>query len=254
MKLNKELVEKAINYGTGKSFYVVNDDFIVIRESDDFIKYIEKTKNLRKIGVNYCGPVDYMEFNKRFYFLEHRAHGFEMDFSSYEVDLTKENYLKCFACYMKTIRLLNIISDNHLDKFFNDIEKMREYYIVPDICSFTNLFYDEKEGFSFIDVYPGNRKLSVSEIFLILLNGKFSVGNLSVIPCEYVHEYNSIMINLYSKIIKKLRKYNYSSEEIDAYVKKGVHIFKKEEQVEINDLNIVIAEFKEKTKNIIFLN
>lgn len=253
--MTQEQITKSLNSSAPKGFVVIDDDYIVIKGSELDLDWIPKTKRLRERGVNYCGPIDYAIYDQKIFLLEHRAKGMVMEYSEYTFNnpLNKEIYIEYFNKYMSILRMFaNAPLEQYL-KFFADIEEMRKELLKPDVCSLSNLFYNPEEGFSFIDVYPGNQRLSIDDIFLILLNGKFSVNGVSLLPKEYSEEYTNLLKIIYEKIIIGLRKYGYSSNEIKEYVDKGIHTFKDNEIVKIEELNENIHNIIESRRGMIFI-
>ena len=154
------------------------------------------------------------------------------------MDITKtinggKDYLQAFEEYMNNLRLLYNAPQEQYDKFFDDIDKMAEEGLIPDVCSYGNLLYDPEVGFSFIDVYPNvqERRLSVDSIFDILLNNKFKIRGISLLPEEYGKEYNLMMRELYRKITAGLIKFGYPEQDIKRFVDRALHSFQESECV-----------------------
>ena len=228
--ITDEMIKKSKESNNAKGFYVIDDNYILIRDTLDD-SWIEKTKRLRAQGVNYCGPIELKEVDNQTYALEHRARGQMMDIT--RTIRGGEDYFHAFEEYMNNLRLLYNAPQEQYDKFFNDIDKMAEEGLIPDVCSYGNLFYDPEVGFSFIDVYPNLRKerLRVDSIFSILLNNKFSISRISLLPEEYGKEYNLMMRELYRKITAGLIKFGYPEDEIKRFVDRALHSFSENECV-----------------------
>ena len=228
--ITDEMIKKSNESQNAKGFYVIDDNYILIRDNLEE-SWIEKTKRLRAQGVNYCGPIELRKVDNQTYALEHRARGQMMDFTS--TMRGGEDYLHAFEEYMNNLRLLYNAPQEQYDKFFDDIDKMAEEGLKPDACNYGNLFYDSEIGFSFIDVYPTvqARRLSVNSIFDILLNNKFKISGISLLPEEFGKEYNLIMRELYRKITAGLIKFGYPEEEIKRFVDRGLHSFSETECV-----------------------
>jgi len=245
--ITDEMIKKSKESKNAKGFYVIDDDYILIKDSVDD-SWIEKTKRLRSQGVNYCGPIEYKKVDNQTYTLEYRAHG-------QEVDLIRtikggEDYLHAFEEYMNNLRYLYNAPQKQYDKFFEDIDKMAEEGLIPDVCSYGNLFYDPEVGFSFIDVYPNvtATRLSVDSIFNILLNHKFEIAGISLLPEEYGKEYNLIMRELYRKIIAGLIKFGYPEQDIKIFVNKAIHSFPESDCVCQGNLQETFNKRKEEKK------
>lgn len=228
--ITDEMIKKSKKLNNPKGFYVIDDNYILIRD-DLEESWIEKTKRLRARGVNYCGPIELKKVDNQTYALEHRARGKMLDITS--TISGKDDYFHAFEEYMNNLRLLYNAPQEQYDKFFDDIDKMAEEGLKPDVCTYGNLFYDPEVGFSFIDVYPNvqARRLSVNSIFDILLNNKFRIGGVSLLPEELGKEYNLMMRELYRKITAGLIKFGYPEEEIKRYVDRAVHSFSENECV-----------------------
>lgn len=228
--ITDEMIKKSKESSGIKGFYIIDDNYILIRDTFDE-NWIERTKRLRERGVNYCGPIECRVVDNQSYALEHRAQGQEW-YITKEVN-GKGNYLQAFGEYMSKLMALYEAPQEQFDKFFDDIDKMAEEGMKPDVCSYGNLFYDPNIGFSFIDVYPNpdGRRLDIGSIFSILLNSKFSVSGISLLPEEYGKEYNLIMREVYRKITKGMLEFGYPEQEIKAYVEKAIHTFSESECV-----------------------
>lgn len=228
--ITDEMIKKSKESNNAKGFYVIDDNYILIRDTLDD-SWIEKTKRLRAQGVNYCGPIELRKIDNQTYALEHRAHGLQMDITK-TINGGKD-YLHAFEEYMNNLRLLYNAPQEQYDKFFDDIDKMAQEGLIPDVCSYGNLFYDPEVGFSFIDVYPNLRekRLSVDSIFNILLNNKFKIDGISLLSEEYGKEYNLMMRELYRKITAGLIKFGYPEDEIKRFVDRALHSFSETEFV-----------------------
>lgn len=239
--LTNEMIKKSQYEHGYKGFTIIDDNYIVIEGNELDISWIEKTKELRRQGVNYCGPIDYKIKDGVIYLLEYRAPGMEVDL--YREYLGRGNtYLSEFNKYLAKLRILNNAPLEQLMHFFDDIEKMRSFGLKPDVCSLSNLFYDEKVGFSFIDVYPGDEQLDVFSIFTILINPKFSISGISLLPLESQEEYNFLITNLYAKIASCLKRFGYPQEDIEEYLKHRYHNFTEDERVPASMINETFKE------------
>jgi hypothetical protein len=237
------IVDAKLNWG-GKCFKIINDDYILISEGSSLISRIEKCNRLRKQWVNYCGPISYKEYDWKYYFIEHRAPWLKLDFYDSHDNIKIDEAFKKYFSYLE---LLSKAPQKLYNKFFSDIEAMRKESLRPDYCSLWNLFFDPQVWFSFIDVYPCNirhwdARLSVSNIFNIILNPKFSYKNLVIIPKEEVDKYNETIKIIYDKIITWLKAYGYPDEEINSYLNSKKHIFSDEECIDYNDIEKYIKE------------
>ncbi len=224
MKITDEMLNLAKNSRSTKNFTIIDENFIMI--VDNVRHLIPVCEKLRNNGVNYAGPVDYRIVDGKCYTLQHRAKGIENDISRITFrNNDNSDYLNCFLRYLNIIESFSAIPLEHFLKFFSDIEMMREENIKPDVCSLDNLFYDKDVGFSFIDVYPGDDRLSISSIFLILLNRKFSINGVSVIPLEYKDRYDKAMKSIFEKIIIGLKRYGYPEEELQEFLQRKIFDF-----------------------------
>ena len=183
-EITVDMILEAISNWNWKCFKVISDKYILIEDGKSIVENINKCVRLRKKWVNYCGPISYKKYKWSYYFLEHKAQWQALDFYNYDGEIT---YNEAIKNYFSFLELLSNAPQEHYNKFFDDIESMKEESLRPDYCSLWNLFYDPKVWFSFIDVYPyntrlWNSKLSVSNIFKILLNSKFTYKNLNIFP------------------------------------------------------------------------
>lgn len=250
--LTDEMIKKSQTEHSYKGFTVIDDNYIVITGNESAIKWIKKTEYLRKCGVNYCGPVDYKIVDGVVYLLEHRAPGMAVDLQrEYIVD--GGTYLSEFMNYLANLRMINNAPMEQLVHFLDDIDKMREVELIPDVCSLSNLFYDPEIGFSFIDVHPGNGRLDVASIYKILINGRFSIGGVSLLPLEVAQEYNDLIASLYAKIAICLKKFGYPEDEIKDYLRKDIHNFAEEDIVPGNEIDEIYKERKANTGFVISL-
>lgn len=253
-EISEELILQAISKWNHKCFMIIDDNYILIEDGKSLIWEIEKCEKLRKIWVNYCGPISYKEYNWKYYFLECRAPWLQLDFYNYE----NIKFDEAFQKYFSFLELLSNAPQEQYNKFFNDIELMKNELLRPDYCSLWNLFYDPNIWFSFIDVYPcnihlWNAKLSVSQIFNIILNPKFSYKNLNIIPKEKSDEYNMYIKMIYNKIITALKLYKYSDEEIEDYLNKKIHAFSSDECISYKNIEKYVEEHHNPNEIIIWL-
>lgn len=234
MKLTDEMILKSKVEGKVKGFIILDENYIVIQDAVQDI--IEKTQRLRNKGVNYCGPIDCREVDGTSYALEHRAPGKEINHSDRLCDTDVNNaneYISIFSQYMSELKKLSLIPQKQYLKFFDDIEELRKEKLKPDCCSLGNLFYDKNVGFSFIDVYPivtgAPERLSIQNIFYILLNRRFSLPidgeRLSVIPASFQKEYDTYISDIFTKILIGLRQYGYPQDEIKQYIASNRYTF-----------------------------
>lgn len=151
---------------------------------------------------------------------------------------------------MSTLKMLSDASQEQYIKFFNDIEEMRKENLKPDICSLGNLLYDKENGFCFIDVYPGNQRIRVGDIFRIILNGRFRVlfgfSNVNLLPAEYKEVYLSLIDSIISKILVGLKEYDYPVEEIREFLEQKRYNFSATEIVKIDEIESTIKGIIEK--------
>ena len=244
LKISDNLIEKAKLSTNHKGFTIISDKFILIKDDKSLIWDIEKCKRLRENDVNYCGPMSYREYDWNYYFVEHKAPWMQLDYYNYD---DKISYNEAFKKYLSILELLSKAQQEQYDKFFSDIEAMQKESLRPDYCSLWNLFYDSDVWFSFIDVYPCNirpwdGKLSVENIFNMILNPKFSYKGFDIIPKEEVDEYNKVVGIIYDKIILALKAHNYSDNEIEKFLKKKKHVFSDEECISYNYIEKYIRE------------
>lgn len=254
-KISDEIILKAKSIWNGKCFMVIDDHYIIIEDGESLKSEIEKCNRLREKWVNYCGPISYKEYDWKYYFIEHRAPWLQLDFYDYNDNIKID---EAFQKYFSYLELLSNASQEQYNKFFSDIELMKKESLRPDYCSLWNLFYDKRIWFSFIDVYPCNirpwdSKLSVSQIFNMILNPKFSYKNLNIIPKEEVDKYNKAIKTIYEKIIKALKLYNYPDNEIKNYLNKKMHEFSSNECVSYKDIEKYIEEHYNPNEIIIWL-
>lgn len=243
-EISDKIIEKVKSSTNHKGFTIINDKYILIEDDKSLIWDMGKCKRLRENGVNYCGPICYKEYDWDYYFVEHKAPWMQLDYYNYD---DKIPYNEAFKKYISFLELLSKASQEQYDKFFSDIEAMQKESLRPDYCSLWNLFYDSDVWFSFIDVYPCNirpwdEKLSVDNIFNMILNPKFSYKGFDIIPKEEVDEYNKVVGIIYDKIILALKAHNYSDDEIEKFLKKKKHIFSSEECVSYKDIEKYIKE------------
>ena len=231
----------------------INDKLILISGGESLKWEIEKCYRLRTKWVNYCGPIASKEYNWQCYFLEHKAPWMELNFYDYNGNIS---YKDAFDKYFSYLQLLSDAPQEQYNKFFQDIEEMKNESLRPDYCSLWNLFYEPQIWFNFIDVYPCNvrpwdSKLSVSNIFTILLNPKFTYKNLHVIPMEELKRYNETIKIIYNKIINWLILFKYSEDEINIYLNGKHHEFSDDECVYYKDIEKHIEEHYDKNAIII---
>ena len=254
IKISEDLILKSKSLWDYKWFMIIDDNYILIKEWKSLVSEIEKCERLRKSWVNYCGPISYKEHDWKYYFLEHRAPWLQLDFYKYD----EIKFDEAFQKYFSYLKLLSNASQEQYNKFFSDIELMKKESLRPDYCSLWNLFYDKRIWFSFIDVYPCNirpweSKLSVSQIFNMILNPKFSYKNLNIIPKEEVDKYNKTIKIIYEKIIKSLKLYNYPDDEIKNYLSKWIHKFSSNECICYKNIEKYIEEHYNPNEIIIWL-
>lgn len=243
-EISDNLIEKAKSSTNHKGFTVINDKFILIEDDKSLIWDIEKCKRLRENSVNYCGPISYKEYDWNYYFVEHKAPWIQLDYYNYD---GKIPYNEAFKKYFSILELLSKASQKQYYKFFNDIKAMQKESLRPDYCSLWNLFFDPDVWFSFIDVYPCNirpwdEKLSLDNIFNMILNPKFSYKGLYIIPKEEVDKYNKVIKVIYDKIILALKAHDYSDDELEKFLKKGKHVFSDDECINYKDIEKYIKE------------
>jgi len=239
-----ELLRMSISSNNSKHFVIIDDNYVILEDSESLVNEIGKCKRLRKNWVNYCWPISYREFDWKYYFLEHRAPWLQLDFFDY---YDKIPYSEALNRYFSFLDLLSKAPQKHYDKFLKDIELMKTESLKPDCCSLWNLFYDTKVWFSFIDVYPCNirqndSRLSVSNIFKVILNPKFSYKDCHVIPKEELDRYNEYIKIIYVKILNSLKKFGYSDKEIRSFLDKKEHIFSESECVSYDNVDWYIKE------------
>lgn len=254
VKISEDLILKSKSLWNYKWFMVIDDNYVLINDGKSLVSEIEKCGRLRKSWVNYCGPISYKEHDWKYYFLEHRAPWLQLDFYNYD-DI---NFDEAFQKYFSYLKLLSNASQEQYNKFFSDIELMKKESLRPDYCSLWNLFYDKRIWFSFIDVYPCNirpwdSKLSVPQIFNMILNPKFSYKNLNIIPKEEVDKYNKTIKIIYEKIIKSLKLYNYPDDEIKNYLSKWIHKFSSNECICYKNIEKYVEEHYNPNEIIIWL-
>jgi len=243
-EFSDELLKMSVSSNNSKHFIIVDDNYVILEDGESLINEIDKCKRLRKNWVNYCWPISYREFDWKYYFLEHRAPWLQLDFFDY---YDKIPYSEALNRYFSFLDLLSKAPQKHYDKFLKDIELMKTESLKPDCCSLWNLFYDTKVWFSFIDVYPCNirqndSRLSVSNIFKVILNPKFSYKDCHVIPKEELDRYNEYIKIIYVKILNSLKKFGYSDKEIRSFLDKKEHIFSESECVSYDNVDWYIKE------------
>lgn len=256
--ITDEMIEKSKTAKTHKGFAIIDDNYIIMTEGEGLQEFITKTFRLREKGVNYCGPVECRIENGVCYYLEHRAKGEVLQYSNYDLPIGKNtnlktNYLNAFKEYMTTLKMLSDAPKEHYIKFFSDIEEMRKENLKPDICSLDNLLYDEEKGFSFIDVYPGNERIKVSNLFRIILNDRFKAkcnwnSSISILPSEYKDEYFSSIENVISKVLVGLKEFNYPVEEIKSFLEQNKYNFSTAEIFESSEIESKLKEIDEKNQ------
>lgn len=239
-----EMVNEAKSLNNIKYFMIINDKYILIKDGKSLIWDIEKCNRLREKWVNYCGPVSYREVGWDYYFIEHKAPWVQLQFYDYDRDTP---YTEAFKKYLSYLELLANATQEQYNKFFDDIELMKKESLKPDCCSLWNLFFDSETWFNFIDVYPCNihpndSKLSVSNIFKIILNPKFSYQSCNVIPSEELDKYNELIKIIYGKILTSLRSHQYPEDEIIEFLNKKMHFFSDKDCIEYKDIEKYIKE------------
>ena len=255
--ITDEMIKKSKMNGTHKGFVIIDDNYILIEDSKSLINVIPKTERLRTKGVNYCGPIEYRIEDGKYYFLECRAKGHVLRYSNVSISWNenldvKDSYYAMFEEYMSILRLLAKAPLEQYIKFFKDIDEMRKEDLKPDICSLDNLLYDEKDGFSFIDVYPGNERIKVNDIFHIILNNRFRAsvgwGSVSILPANYKEEYFNLIESIISKILTGLKEFDYPEEEVRKFLTQKKYNFEPEEIVEKDNINSKIKRIIDDNK------
>lgn len=102
--ITDHMVELSKTAGTHKGFVIIDDEYILISDSESLQEIIPKTSRLRENGVNYYGPVEYRVVDGKYYYLEYRAKGKVLEYSSCILPLGrdddykeyKKSYLKLF--------------------------------------------------------------------------------------------------------------------------------------------------------------
>ena len=177
----------------------------------DLEKYINLIKKAKNEGVNIATVIDYklidgttqtFQNGKTSYttgvFLEERAKGNQMPEYHGPAKSSNDlwNYCKVVKEYIDELEKKASVDQSIYDKFLQDYLRLNELSITPDPKP-SNFFFDEKEGYTIIDVI--DIKNNTNE-FLVryIFSGVFGYG-LPVIYLSNENYYSFINTSLYKR-------------------------------------------------------
>ena len=244
--------------------------------------YINKINKLENSGVNISNIIDYKlvrpknvlngnSFTKGV-FLEKKAKGnciadikniniCESDNIEEIIDI----YLNNIDNYLNELEIRSNAGINVFDKLIDDYLSVFKIGLSPDPKPL-NFFYDEKEGFTIIDLIDvesksleGELKNLARMIYIIIFGYGipkliYKYNNLNIIPKEVLDKFNSILYIIEDKLITSLVNVGIDKEIIinsiinnrEKYKElEGVVDFRREVKSKISKLNIIKEENKE---------
>ena len=226
---------KKINDSEGTYHIYIEGEYIYMIRPGDYADEIEKTKRLRKKGVNFAGPIEQEKLEDgRIVVKEYLAKGqsFEKMIGEYKFSAAlplKEiisNYTMFFRQYLVEIKLRAVADQSVYDKLFSDIVEMNKENLSVDVCHLGNLFFDADAGFSIIDAYPYDYLPDLKLLFRLIIGdipGIMCIDNhreLSCcVPAECYDEFMAYIDMIISKYLMAAYKVNKSCDPNDLRVK-----------------------------------
>lgn len=185
----------------------IQDEYFYMIKFGNYEDEIEKTKRLHNKGVNYNGPISQIQIDQNKYLLEEylaKGNSFERipkefrymaSSSSSEV---YQRYCMFFSKYLDEIKKRANADQSQYNKLFDDLSEMYQENLGLDVCSLGNLFYDEVNGFTIIDAYPGNPLPDRDELIRMI------IGFIPSIEClDNFQYFDSTVPDIYAEELKK---------------------------------------------------
>ena len=250
MKITDELFERGKNQK--EICTVIDDDYVLIKKTmpctdQEFPKYFENLRKAKESGINVCTIVDYrfIEDKKSVFnsggkevsyttgvFIEERAKGSsnpEHKKPIKDCDSLRE-YINTCEEYITDLEKRASADQNIFDKLVSDYVGLFKFGLNPDPKP-TNFFFDEKEGFTIIDVIDvenkSNEYLSrylLGAVFGYGIPVSYSLGDTSGVLTESWYErYNKASEEIFKKVITSIKKLGLEDE----YTKKDLEYTQK---------------------------
>ena len=245
MKLNDELFEIGKNsIGTCK---IIDNDYVLVTKkmpvSDELLEdYVNSIREAKEDGINICKIEDYKllpettsHFNNgtsfsKGVFIEERAKGNSLNFEPFyiseedKIEIVK-NYMNSIDFYISEIEKRSEASEYVYDKLVSDVLSLSKYGLEIDPKPL-NFFFNEKTGYTIIDVIPIT-KLGKNEFIPQYIKSiVFGYGiphlylennDISMMPKPLYDRYNNAKKILCAKIEMAMLKHDFKEIDFKAF-------------------------------------